>query len=154
MLVGSPAEATHGRTAIPKHMKTRIRAIIGRTPSQRRGVRMRGRAAQAGEWLVSRFLPSRVSRQGLKSRLSLTGVEIRVSVSRRLEEDGLAAISPQGISLRKLLVASTAVIFAVGVGWPTVHFVRKWTKKPQAGAIWTCSWWTTAVAHLVKPTAR
>jgi lysophospholipase L1-like esterase len=43
----------------------------------------------------------------------------------------LAANSPQGSTSRKVLLAATAVLFAVGVGWPTVHLVRKAFKKPK-----------------------
>jgi len=43
----------------------------------------------------------------------------------------LAANSPQGMVLRKLLLAAAAMLFAVGVGWPSVHFLRKSTKKPR-----------------------
>jgi lysophospholipase L1-like esterase len=45
----------------------------------------------------------------------------------------LAAISPQGVVLRKLLLAAAATLLAVGIGWPSVHFFRKLTKKPRQG---------------------
>lgn len=48
-----------------------------------------------------------------------------------MEVQRLAAISPQRMVLRKLLLAAAATFFAVAVGWPSIHFLRKSTKKPR-----------------------